>query len=50
MKRQRPREIARPLVTAVGIAITVVLIVGGLAVVGAFVFVTIAMSNFGSNK
>lgn len=50
MSRQQSRDVTRKLAMVVGIAIAVVLVIGGLAVVGAYVFIIIAMSNFGSNK
>jgi hypothetical protein len=37
-------------VTAIGVILAVTLTIAGLAAVGFFVFVVIAMNNFGSNK
>lgn len=50
MDRRPLRDIVRLLVTGSAIVIAVILVVGGLVVVGAYVFLVIAMSNFGSNK
>lgn len=50
MDRQPPRNGIRQLIMGSGIVLALVLAIGGLAVIGAFVFLGIAMSNFGSNK
>jgi hypothetical protein len=50
MDRRPPRDVTRKLVTGLAIVTAVILTVGGLAAIGAYVLVVIAMSNFGSNK
>ena len=50
MDGKPPRDGIRRLVTGLAIVTAVVLTLGGLAVIGAYVFIVIAMSNFGSNK
>ncbi|GAA1850898.1 hypothetical protein [Actinomadura bangladeshensis] len=50
MDRQSPSGAIRRLVTGVAIVVAVILTIGGLAAIGAYVFIVVAMSNFGSNK
>lgn len=50
MDRQSPSGAIRRLVTGVAIVVAVILAIGGLAVIGAFVLAVTTMSNFGSNK
>jgi len=50
MDGRSPHDVARKLVTGVAIVIAVILTIGGLALIGAYVFIVIAMSNYGTNK
>lgn len=50
MKRRSPGDVIRMLVSGVAIVIAVILTIGGLAAVGAYVLFAIAMSNYGRNK
>jgi hypothetical protein len=50
MDGRSPHNVTRKLVTGAAIVIAVILTIGGLAVIGAYVFIVIAMSNYGSNK
>jgi hypothetical protein len=45
-----PNRSWRRVALAFGIALAVVLVIGGLAVVGALIVFIVAMNNYGSNK
>jgi hypothetical protein len=50
MDRRSPGDVIRMLVTGAAIVIAVILTIGAVAAIGAYVFIVIAMSNYGSNK
>jgi hypothetical protein len=49
--RQKPvPDRKRSAATVAGVAVAVVLVIGGLVVLAAFLFIAAAMNGFGSNK
>ncbi len=47
---RRPRRPSGAAWSALGIAVAVILVIGGLAFAGAIVVFTVGMSHYGSNK
>ena len=47
---QRPGRSSRTVWSVLGIAVAVVCVIGGLALVGAIVVSVVGMSHYGSNK